>query len=87
MEEQAVDCRDDIGVEPFAYDEINRERSSRKFCTSTTLPRSKVVFFFQAAILLILINSSLAKVLFYETPWRNASMGVSSVRRGWLYTS
>ena len=45
MEEQAVDCPNDIGVEQFVYDENNSERSSRKFCNSTTLPRSEVVFF------------------------------------------
>ena len=44
MEEQAVDLPDEIGVQQF-YDENNSERSSWKFCNSTTLPRSEVVFF------------------------------------------
>ena len=62
MEERGVDCPDDIGVEEFVYDEKNSERSWWKFCNSTTLPSSDFLFF-QAAILLILIISSLAKLL------------------------
>ena len=45
MEEEAVDCPDDIGVEQFVYDENNSDRSSWKFCNSPTLPISEVVFF------------------------------------------
>ena len=62
MEERAVDLTDDIGVELF--NEHISERSSCRICNSTTLPTSEVVFFFQVAILLELIISSLAKPIF-----------------------
>ena len=45
MANQSVDIPDAIGVENLVFEENNTERSSWKFCNSTTLPRSEVVFF------------------------------------------
>ena len=58
MATQAVDTTDAIGVESLVFQGDQSERSSWKFCNSTTLPRSEVVFFFQALILLILISEN-----------------------------
>ena len=44
MANQSVDIPDAIGVENLVFEENNTERSSWKFCNSTTLPRSEVVF-------------------------------------------
>ena len=68
MANQSVDIPDVIGVENLVFEENNTERSSWKFCNSTTLPRSEVVFFFQAFILMILIVTTLLKLLFYDVP-------------------
>ena len=89
MEEQSVDCSEDIGVEQFVYDENNSERSSWKFCNSTTLPRSEFVFLFQSAILLILIISSVAKLLFYKEPCEELPVWVSllSTAVGYILSS
>ena len=45
MEDRTVDCEDAINVEDLVFDENHSERSAWKFCNSTTLPRSEVVFF------------------------------------------
>ena len=68
MATQAVDTTDAIGVESLVFQGDQSERSSWKFCNFTTLPRSEVIFFFQALILLILIIAVLVKLLFYEVP-------------------
>lgn len=68
MEEISVDTADNVGVENLVFDEKQSERSSWIFCNSTTLPRSEVVFLFQAIVLLILIVSCLVKIVFYKVP-------------------
>ena len=68
MEEHTFDTTDGIGVNHLVFENEQSERSSWKFCKSTTLPRSEVVFFFQAITLLILITTSLAKLVFYDVP-------------------
>ena len=76
MEEQAVDNPDtSIGVNHLVFQNNQSERSSWKFCT--TLPRSEVVFFFQAITLLILIITSLAKLVFYDIPCEDMPFWVS----------
>ena len=78
MEEQAVDSHDtSIGVNHLVFQNNQSERSSWKFCNSTTLPRSEVVFFFQAITLLILIITSLAKLVFYDVPCEDMPLWVS----------
>ena len=77
MATQAVDTTDAIGVESLVFQGDQSERSSWKFCNSTTLPRSEVVFFFQALILLILIIAVLVKLLFYEVPREEMPFWVS----------
>ena len=77
MSTQAVDTTDAIGVESLVFQGDQSERSSWKFCNSTTLPRSEVVFFFQALILLILIIAVLVKLLFYEVPCEEMPFWVS----------
>ena len=86
LEERAVDCSDDIGVEQFVYDQNNSERSSWKLCSCTKLPKSEVIFF-QVVILLLLIISSLAKLLFDQIPCEEMPAWVSHVSCGWLYPS
>ena len=77
-EEPAVDSpATSIGVNPLVSQSIQSERSSRKFCNSTALPRSEVVFFFQAVTLLILIINSLAKLVFYDVPCEDMPFWVS----------
>ena len=77
MAKQSVDIPDAIGVENLVFEENNTERSSWKFCNSTTLPRSEVVFFFQAFILMILIVTTLLKLLFYDVPCEEMPFWVS----------
>ena len=77
MANQSVDIPDAIGVENLVFEENNTERSSWKFCNSTTLPRSEVVFFFQAFILMILIVTTLLKLLFYDVPCEEMPFWVS----------
>ena len=77
MASETVDTADAIGVETLVFQRDQFERSSWKFCNSTTLPRSEVVFFFQALILLILIITSLIKLLFYEVPCEEMPFWVS----------
>lgn len=77
MASETVDTADAIGVETLVFQRDQSERSSWKFCNSTTLPRSEVVFFFQALILLILIITSLIKLLFYEVPCEEMPFWVS----------
>ena len=45
LKKRALDCPDDIGFERLVHNEDNSERSSWKFCNSTTLTGSEVVFF------------------------------------------
>ena len=77
MSTQAVDTTDAIGIESLVFQGDQSERSFWKFCNSTTLPRSEVVFFFQALILLILIIAVLVKLLFYEVPCEEMPFWVS----------
>ena len=77
MEEQTVDCEDGICVENLVFDKNQSERSAWKFCNSTTLPRSEVVFFFQAITLLILIISCLLKLIVYTVPCEEMPFWVS----------
>ena len=78
MEQQAVDCADaSIGVNHLVFKNDENERSSWKFCNSTTLSRSEVVFFFQALTLLNLIITSLAKLVFYDFPCEEMPFWVS----------
>ena len=77
MATQAVDSTDAIGVESLVFQGVQSERSSWKFCNSTSLPRSEVVFFFQAFILLILIVTSLIKLVIYGVPCEEMPFWVS----------
>ena len=45
MEDQTLDCEDSIGVENLVFDENYSKSSAGKFCKSTTLPRSEVIWF------------------------------------------
>ena len=74
MAQEAVDSADAIGVDNLVFENHQSERSSWKFCNSTTLPRSEVVFFL---ILLLLIVTTLAKLLFYEVPCEEMPFWVS----------
>ena len=77
MEDRTVDCEDAINVEDLVFDGNHSERSAWKFCNSTTLHRSEVVFFSQAITLLILIVSRLIKLTFYKVPCEDMPFWVS----------
>ena len=61
MEEQAVDIADCIAVED-TIENSSSENSLWRFCNSVTLPRSEVVFFTQAALIFIIVVTSLLKI-------------------------
>ena len=61
MEEQAVDIADCIAVEDI-IENSSSENSLWRFCNSVTLPRSEVVFFTQAALIFIIVVTSLLKI-------------------------
>ena len=63
MEEQAVDIADCIAVEDI-IESNSSENSLWRFCNLVTLPRSEVVFFTQAALILIIVVTSLLKIAF-----------------------
>ena len=77
MEDRTVDFEDVINVEDLVFDENLSERSTMKFFTSTTLPRSEVVISFQANTLLILIISCLIKLTCYEVFYEEMPFWVS----------
>ena len=63
MSEVTVDVTDDTnGVEKMIYNKQDKERSPWKFCNSVTLPRSEVVFFTQATILLLIVITCCIKL-------------------------
>ena len=68
MSPETVDVDDAMSPENLVYDNQNKERASWKFCNSVTLPRSEVVFFTQALILLILVGVCCGKLLFGYVP-------------------
>ena len=61
MEEQAVDIADCIAVEDTIENSAS-ENSLWRFCNSVNLPRSEVVFFTQAALIFIIVVTSLLKI-------------------------
>ena len=61
MEEHAVDIADCIAVED-TIENSSSENSLWRFCNSVTLPRSEVVFFTQAALIFIIVVTSLLKI-------------------------
>ena len=77
MEDRTVDFEDVINVEDLVIDENLSERSTMKFFTSTTLPRSEVVIFFQANTLLILIISCLIELTCSEVSYEEMPFWVS----------
>ena len=69
MNSESVDVPDSAGgCANIVFDEQNNERSPWKFCNSTKLPRSEVVFFVQAFIIFFLITVCCIKLLLYEIP-------------------
>ena len=53
-------------VTQFVFDNCNSERPPWKFCNSTTLPRSEMVYFTQVTIAILLIFLHSIKLLFFE---------------------
>ena len=77
MASQTVDVIDGPVVENIVFDSSQSEKSSWKFCNSTTLPRSEVVFFFQAITLLIVIITCLGKLMLDEVTTEEKPLWVS----------
>ena len=74
MEEQAVDIADCIAVEDI-IENSSSENSLWRFCNSVTLPRSEVVFFTQAALIFIIVVTSLLKIALENHPVKTCHFG------------
>ena len=61
MEKQAVDIADCIAVED-TIENCSSENSLWRFCNSVTLPRSEVLFSTQAALVFIIVVTSLLEI-------------------------
>ena len=75
MEEQAVDIADCLAVEDTIENNSN-ENFLWRFCNSVTLPRSEVVHFTQAALIFILVVTSLLKIALDKTSCKELSFWV-----------
>ena len=77
MEQQAVDSIDFAPIGEVVFDNGQSERASWKFCNSSTLPRSEVLFFTQALLIFIIVVSCLLKLIFAHPPCEEAPMWFS----------
>lgn len=72
-----VDVPEGIPMENFVFDDEGNERRSWRFCFSTRLPRSEVVYFSQMFFILFLMLMCLYKLLFIEVRCEEMSFWVS----------
>ena len=68
---------EDDGIGSMESNEEDSVRSLWKFCNSTTLPRSYVVFFTQATLIFILVIASLLKLTLDRPPCEEMSVWFS----------
>ena len=68
---------DGAGIDRLVLDNVGSGGSSWNFCGSKTLPRSEVVFFFQALIMLTLIPTSFYEIEFFKVSCQDMSFWVS----------
>ena len=87
MATQAVDTTDAISVESLVFQGDQSERSSWKFCNSTTLPRSEVVFFPSTNFIDSHHRSSSETTFLRSTLRRDAILGVTFICCSRIYSS
>lgn len=64
-------------IENFVYDENNQERRPWKFCNSTSLPRSEVVFFSQVIIIFVILALCFFKLFLFDLTCEETTIWVA----------